>query len=193
MEPAGTLVKNRKNHKTPPPRPGVSCPARPAGYDDLASKKIDGGPSQGSPPSRPRFSLPKRPMSPSILSLRAGLFSLLCGLAVAPAAAQGPPPLRLDGLMSGGARASVTEAWGTFNFSVTNLSDQDRRARVLLSYEGGPDAPQDRTQYGRDVWVPARSTLSSWLLAGPAPARRATTRGCSSCCSTTGRAAASSG
>ena len=111
-------------------------------------------------------------MSPSTLSLRAGPFSLLCGLAVVPAAAQGPPPLRLDGLTSGGTRASVTEAWGTFNFSVTNLSDQDRRARVLLSYEVGPDAPQDRTQYGRDVWVPARSTLSSWLPPGRPPVQK---------------------
>src|SRR5207248_4752277 len=46
------------------------------------------------------------------------------------------------------------------------LTDSDRRARVLLGYEGQPDA-----QYGRDAWVPARSTLSSWLLVGPAPAQ----------------------
>ena len=29
------------------------------------------------------------------------------------------------------------------------------------------DRPE--VQYGRDVWIPARSSMSSWLLAGPIP------------------------
>jgi hypothetical protein len=34
---------------------------------------------------------------------------------------------------------------------------------VLVFYEG-----QEDVQYGRDVWVPAHSTLSTWMLVGPA-------------------------
>jgi hypothetical protein len=62
---------------------------------------------------------------------------------------------------------TATESWGKLDFTVTNPADFDRQARVLLNYEGQPDV-----QYGRDVWVPARSTLASWVLVGPAPAQR---------------------
>ncbi len=65
--------------------------------------------------------------------------------------------------MPGGVRLSATESWGTFDVRVTNLTDADRLARVLVLYEGRPDV-----QYGRDVWVPARATRSTWLLVGPA-------------------------
>jgi hypothetical protein len=75
-----------------------------------------------------------------------------------------PPPLRLSGVVPGGVRASATEARGTFDFTLDNFADTDRRARVLLFYTGRPDV-----QYGRDVWVPAHSSLSTWMLAGPAP------------------------
>jgi hypothetical protein len=51
-----------------------------------------------------------------------------------------------------------------YDFSVTNWTDQDRLARVLVFFPNRPDA-----QYGRDVWAPARSTQSSWMLVGPAP------------------------
>ncbi len=77
-----------------------------------------------------------------------------------------PPPLRLSGVQPGGVRTSATESWGTFDFSLDNLSDSDRQARVLVFYEGRPDV-----QYGRDVWLPARSSLSTWMLVGPAPAQ----------------------
>jgi hypothetical protein len=60
---------------------------------------------------------------------------------------------------------AVTERWGLLSFTVDNLSDQDRQARVLLGYTGSPDV-----QYGRDVWVPARSNLKTWMQVGPAPA-----------------------
>jgi hypothetical protein len=76
---------------------------------------------------------------------------------------QETPPLRLAGVVPGGIRTSVTESWGTFEFELTNLSDTDRHARVLVSYQGYPDV-----RYGRDVWAPANSILSSWLLVGPA-------------------------
>ncbi|HZY88764.1 MAG TPA: hypothetical protein VFE78_28325, partial [Gemmataceae bacterium] len=99
-------------------------------------------------------------------------FCLCAGLGLtgarcaAPASAQAPPTFRLDGLYPGGARSTATEGWGSFDFSLTNLTDADRSARVLLSYLDQPDV-----QYARDVWVPARSTLASWLLVGPAPAQ----------------------
>lgn len=92
---------------------------------------------------------------------------LACLLAPLSAVAQqAPQPLRLDGLTLGGVRSSVTEAWGAFDLTLTNSSDQDRQARVLFFYEGNEDL-----QFGRDVWVPARSSLQSWMLAGPVPSR----------------------
>jgi hypothetical protein len=82
------------------------------------------------------------------------------------ASAQDRPvaPLRLGGVVPGSVRTSATESWGSYDFSVTNLSDRDRLARVLIFFSDQPDV-----QYGRDVWVPAHSALSSWLLVGPAP------------------------
>jgi hypothetical protein len=74
-----------------------------------------------------------------------------------------PPTLRLSGVLPGGARTSATESWGTFDFTLDNLTDSDRQARLLTLYAGRPEA-----QYGRDVWVPARSSLSTWMLVGPA-------------------------
>jgi hypothetical protein len=95
---------------------------------------------------------------------------LLAGLGVAALACptagaqdRGPLPLRLAGVVPGGVRHSATTSWGQFDFTLTNLSDADRQARVLLLYPARPDV-----QYGRDVWVPAHSTLATWLLAGPA-------------------------
>jgi hypothetical protein len=82
------------------------------------------------------------------------------------ASAQEQQALRLDRLVPGGARSTATEAWGAYDIELTNQTDRDRLARVLLSYDGQPDV-----QYGRDVWVPARSALKTWALVGPAPAR----------------------
>jgi hypothetical protein len=75
-----------------------------------------------------------------------------------------PPPLQLNGGVPEGGRSTATASWGTFSFEVINITDKDRPARVLLFYKGQPDV-----QYGRDVWVPAHSTVKSWLLVGPAP------------------------
>ncbi len=63
----------------------------------------------------------------------------------------------------GGVRGNATEGWGSYIFGLTNLGDTDRLARVLVLYE-----PEEHVQYGRDVWVPAHSVLSSWMLVGPA-------------------------
>lgn len=84
------------------------------------------------------------------------------------ARAQEPEPLRfrLAGVLSGGARTSLTESWGQLDFQLTNLSDTDRQARVLAFFANAPDA-----QVGRDLWVPAHATVNSWLAIGPAPAQ----------------------
>jgi hypothetical protein len=93
-----------------------------------------------------------------------GAIALLC--AAASGQDRQPPAFRLGGIMPGGLRETATESWGTFDFSLTNYTDTDRQARVLMSYVGQPDV-----QYGRDVWMPARSSVKSWLLVGPAPAQ----------------------
>ncbi len=86
------------------------------------------------------------------------------GAAVAPRrAAQDAAPLVMGGVMPGGLRASATENWGTFDVTVANRGDGDRTARVLVFFESRPEV-----QYGRDVWLPAHSTVSTWMLAGPA-------------------------
>jgi hypothetical protein len=99
------------------------------------------------------------------------LLSLALAMPGGPAAraqeARRVPALRVVGLKPSGARQSTTESWATYDFQLTNGTDSDHSARVLLSFAG-----QEDLQYGRDVWVPAQSVLSSWLLVGPAPAQR---------------------
>jgi hypothetical protein len=75
-----------------------------------------------------------------------------------------PEPLRLEGLFPGGARASVTESWGTLQFTVENRSGAAKLARVVVFYPNRPDL-----QYVRDLWVPAHTRRTSWLTLGPAP------------------------
>jgi hypothetical protein len=100
------------------------------------------------------------------------LTAVLLWASAAPGQEGEPQPLRISGFMAGGARASVTEAWGQLDFSLTNSSDTNRRARVLAFYENQP-----HVQYGRDLWVPANSTIKSWLPLGPAaPQARASSR-----------------
>jgi hypothetical protein len=81
------------------------------------------------------------------------------------ATAQQQAALRLDRVTPGGVRRSATTSWQAFDVEVSNLSDTDRKVRVLAFYE---DLPQ--VQYGRDTWVPAGATLRTWMLVGPAPA-----------------------
>lgn len=119
--------------------------------------------------------LPPRPASsPRARALCRGLFAgLVVGLIAcpqAPAQDREPTTLRLGGVAPGGVRNYVTTNWGTFDLNLTNLTDTDRQARVLVFYAGRPDQ-----QYGRDVWVPARSTLSTWMLVGPAAGEHAPT------------------
>src|SRR5262249_5231970 len=55
------------------------------------------------------------------------------------------------------------ESWGAYDFTLSNKTGIDRAGRVFAFLKGRPDV-----QYGRDVWVPANATLSSWMLVGPA-------------------------
>jgi hypothetical protein len=88
--------------------------------------------------------------------------SLVVGFGVASAQEQ-TPPLRVSvAIDTGGVRTSATDRWTTFNAIFTNTTDQDRQGRVLVFYANRRDI-----QYGRKVWVPAHSTLSTWLLVGP--------------------------
>jgi hypothetical protein len=78
-----------------------------------------------------------------------------------------PDPFRLDGLVPSGTRASVTESWGTLRVDLTNFAPEGRDARVVAFYPERPDI-----QYARDVFVPGRSSVSSWLTVGPASEQR---------------------
>lgn len=95
-------------------------------------------------------------------SPRLAVFAAL--LSAAAAAGQDAPPLRLDGMAAPGPRLTVTNKWDAFKFTVSSAGSP-REARVLAFYAGRPDA-----QFGRDVWVPADSALTSWLPLGPAAA-----------------------
>jgi hypothetical protein len=112
---------------------------------------------------------PDRPFpyraSPRVRLLAALGAALLCCTA-APAGDKETPPLRLGGVIPGGARATATDGWGEYDFELANLTDVDRNARVLMFFPRQPDV-----RYGRDVWVPARSTVSTWMLVGPAPGK----------------------
>jgi hypothetical protein len=50
---------------------------------------------------------------------------------------------------------------------VINLNPAGRDARVAVYYPERPDV-----QYARDVWVPGRASLTTWLTVGPAPKQR---------------------
>ena len=101
-------------------------------------------------------------MKPSRLPL-----VLLAGLPLAPAAPgqdRAPATLSVQGGLPVGGRSSVTEANGVVEVVVTNTTGEDRDARVAIFYALQPDI-----QYARDVWVPARSALTTWVPVGPAP------------------------
>jgi hypothetical protein len=76
----------------------------------------------------------------------------------------GTEPLRLQGVFPTGLRTSATESRGTLHFTVTNPNSTPRDARVVVLFPSRAEV-----QYGRDVWVPGRASLSTWLPVGPAP------------------------
>ena len=76
-----------------------------------------------------------------------------------------PAPLRLSGVLPGGVSMVATDRWQTYDFALANPTDTDRIGRLVVFFPDRRDL-----QYGRDVWVPARSTMATWLLVGPASA-----------------------
>jgi hypothetical protein len=68
------------------------------------------------------------------------------------------------GLTLRGVHPQLSEHWGTLELILGNPFPTDHDARLLVFYTDQPDV-----QYGRDVWVPGNSMLSTWMLIGPAP------------------------
>src|SRR5262245_2883216 len=106
------------------------------------------------------------PQRPALWGRLLACFAVWLCCCPAGRAQQRAAPLSLEGLEPAGVRTTTTESWGTLKFNLVNSTDTDRRARVLVFFESRRDV-----QYGRDVWVPARSTLRSWMLVGPADAQ----------------------
>jgi hypothetical protein len=104
------------------------------------------------PPALPRST----PLCRAVLAT----LLLLAGLPVA-AQDREPLPVRLSDVRPGGVRRAATQSWGAYDFTLTNVSDTDRLIRAVIFYVGKPDE-----QYARDVWVPAHSMLTSWMLVG---------------------------
>jgi hypothetical protein len=92
----------------------------------------------------------------------------LIPLVVEPARGQ-DEPMRLQGLVPGGTRTTLTDAWGLLRAEVVNPGPTGRDARVMVLF---PDQPE--VQYGRDVWVPARAVLKTWVPVRPAARAAAT-------------------
>lgn len=82
--------------------------------------------------------------------------------------AQGPPlrAVEVTGIEPGPARHSLSDQWGTLQLRLSNGGTEDRNVRVVVFYSDRPDI-----QYGRDVWMPAKSAVSTWLPIGP-PSRQ---------------------
>lgn len=72
--------------------------------------------------------------------------------------------LRVGGLMPGYTRGSLTNSWTALQATLTNIGATSRQGRIVVFYAERPDV-----QYGRDVWLPANSVLTTWLPFGPAP------------------------
>jgi hypothetical protein len=70
-----------------------------------------------------------------------------------------------------GARFSLTESWGTLELTIANPNPTSRDARLCVFFASRPDV-----QYGRDVWVPGRSSLSTEMLIGPTTGSQGTSR-----------------
>src|SRR5438874_9477723 len=108
-------------------------------------------------------------LSPSSREMRRGIIFLtliLVLLSNRPARAQEDSirPLRLDGIALNGAHSALTESWLTVEVTVANPNSTGRDARVVLFHADQPDV-----HYARDVWIPPRSSLMTWMIVGPTP------------------------
>jgi hypothetical protein len=97
---------------------------------------------------------------PVWLPVALALIPLMAGVACG----QGEP-VRLKGLEPGGARTTLTDTWGLLQAEVVNPGPTGRDMRVMVLF---PDQPG--VQYGRDVWVPARAAVKTWVPVRPAAA-----------------------
>ena len=91
------------------------------------------------------------------------LIASMLSMTAAVAQLRDDQPLQLEGLSPAGGRTSVTEAWGSLQFTLINPNTTGRDARVAVYYPEAPDV-----QYARDLWIPGRSRVTSWLTVGPA-------------------------
>ena len=107
---------------------------------------------------------------------------LTLGTPVARAQEPDPEPLRLIAVAAGGVRNSVTENWGTVRLEVTNVGAEPRDARVAVFFSDQPDV-----QFTRDVFLPPRTVVATWMTLGPAPDQRGPPHATSRRCCTTDR------
>ncbi|MBX9626686.1 MAG: hypothetical protein K2X82_22990, partial [Gemmataceae bacterium] len=98
--------------------------------------------------------------------LRVGTWVAVVAAAAAagPGRAADPLPVKLDGLLPAGRPSTTDRADSVLWFSLENPNPEPRAIRVLVFYNGRPDV-----QYGRDVWVPGRAKVKSWVTIGPPP------------------------
>src|SRR5262249_36831375 len=101
-----------------------------------------------------------------LLALCLGFFSSRSVIAQAEAPAQEGKtvPLYLEAITLNSLHSYLTDSWVTVELTVANPNAESREGRVVIFYASQPDA-----QFARDIWVPGRSTMSTWLLVGPAP------------------------
>jgi len=71
-------------------------------------------------------------------------------------------PLKLKSVVVGPVRGTLTDRWTTLEAYIMNPNPTARDARLMVFYADRPDA-----QYGRDIWIPANSTVTTWVPIGP--------------------------
>ena len=83
-----------------------------------------------------------------------------------PPVVEGANALSLAEPAISGLRSWLTDRWGTLQVTVSNAGTEARDARVVVFFVNQPGI-----QFARDVRVPGRSTITTWLLIGPAPSQ----------------------
>ena len=100
----------------------------------------------------------------NLCTILAFLFVLLLGERTS--AQTSEPSPRLAGIGPAGARSYLSNSNGSLGFVLSNPTSKELDARVLSFFDDS-----SFKQYGRDVWVPAKSRLRSWFCIGP-PAKQ---------------------
>src|ERR1700693_1453653 len=73
-------------------------------------------------------------------------------------------PLHLSNVGLSGVRTSLSDRWANLEMTIAKSSLVARDVRVVVFFTSQPD-----DQYARDVWLPGRSSLATWMLLGPEP------------------------